>query len=533
MATPELTEPDADAVDALTEAAEVDGTGTIAVADATAQTRSQPPLAALFAGFTDTDAPAEADMYRCVHCGLCLSACPTYGVTGLEMESPRGRIALMKAVNEGRVGISDRIVSHWEACLNCRACEAVCPSGVPYGRMMERTRAQVRSRGRQSEGMKRMTRWFLRAALPRPGLMRFGASLMRLYQHLGVQRMVRRTRLLRLLPRGLQQLEAQLPRMSGRFFGPSRRRYQPSEGEARMKVALLSGCVMPLMQAETMNATVRTLTRNGCEVAVPLRQGCCGALNSHAGDLQTARAMARKNIDALLSTGPDRIVTSSAGCGSTMKEYHDLLKDDPDYAEKARQASEITRDITELLLELPFRRPLAHMERMVTYQDPCHLAHAQRITAAPRTILESLPGVQLQEMENPSMCCGGAGLYSSVQPTLSRRILSRKVEMIIETGAAETITANPGCMLQLEQGLRSAGQDTPVRHIVDILDEAYRREEPEPMRTRRERATRSRTRLLQMDLEEARAKQFEGQRRRGLFGLLPDLGKGRSRRRSR
>lgn len=497
-----------------------EGTGVVAAAGAPADNRPQPSLAALFAGFTDTDAPAEADMYRCVHCGLCLSACPTYGVTGLEMESPRGRIALMKAVNEGRVGISDRIVSHWEACLNCRACEAVCPSGVPYGRMMERTRAQVRFRGRQSEGMKRMNRWFLSAVLPRPGLMRFGASLLRLYQHLGVQRMVRRTRLIRLLPRGLQQLESQLPRMSGRFFGPARRSYLPAEGEVRMKVALLSGCVMPLMQSETMNATVRTLTRNGCEVSVPSRQGCCGALNTHAGDLQTARAMAKKNIDALLSTGPDRIVTSSAGCGSTMKEYHDLLKDDPDYAEKARQACEITRDITELLLELPFRRPLVHLERTVTYQDPCHLAHAQRISAAPRTILQAIPGVQLQEMENPSMCCGGAGIYSAVQPVLSRRILSRKVEMIIQSGAAETITANPGCMLQLEQGLRGAGQDTPVRHVVDILDEAYRREEPEPVQTRRKRMSRKTTGLLQIDLEEARARQFQGQRRRGLLGLL-------------
>ena len=239
--------------------------------------------------------------------------------------------------------------------------------------------------------------------------------------------------------------------------------------------------------------------------------------------------MAKKNIDALLSTGPDRIVTSSAGCGSTMKEYHDLLKDDPEYAEKARQASEITRDITELLLELPYRRPLAFLERMVTYQDPCHLAHAQRISAAPRTILESIPGVQLHEMENPSMCCGGAGIYSAVQPVLSRRILSRKVEMIIESGASETITANPGCMMQLEQGLRGAGQDTPVRHVVDILDEAYRQEEPEPAQTRRERATRSRTLPLQMGLEEARASQFQGQRRRGLLGLLPGLGRRRRR----
>ncbi len=486
---------------------------------------TQPSLSALFAGFSEIDAPAEADMYRCVHCGLCLSACPTYGVTGLEMESPRGRIALMKAVNEGRVGISDRIVSRWEACLNCRACEAVCPSGVPYGRMMERTRAQVRARGQQSDGIKRMTRWFLRGMLPRPGLMRLGASMLRLYQHLGVQSLLRKTRLLRLLPRNLAELESQLPRMSGRFFGPSRRSHRPRDEEPRLKVALLSGCVMPLMQADTMNATVRVLTRNGCEVTVPRKQGCCGALNLHAGDLETGRKMARRNIDSFLATGADRIVTCSAGCGSSMKEYHDLLKDDPEYAEKARQAGEMTRDITELLLELPFRRPTAHIDRQITYQDPCHLAHAQRITAAPRTLLQSITGVRLQEMENPSMCCGGAGIYSAVQPLLSRRILSRKVEAIIETEAEEAITANPGCMLQLQQGLATAGHDIAVRHVVDILDEAYRLEETSPGRG--ERSSTPRTQApsqapLQMDLEEARASQMQGTRRRGLFGRQPD-----------
>ena len=496
----------------------------------------QRSLTALFAGFTETDAPAEADMYRCVHCGLCLSACPTYGVTGLEMESPRGRIALMKAVNEERVGISDRIVSHWEACLNCRACEAVCPSGVPYGRMMERTRAQVRFRGRQSEPVKRMTRWFLRGLLPRPTLMRMGASLLRLYQHLGVQALFRKTRLVRLLPGDLPEMEAQLPRMSGRFFGPTRRSHLPKGEEPRLKVALLSGCVMPLMQAETMNATVRVLTRNGCEVVVPRRQGCCGALNLHAGDLETGRKLARRNIDALLATGADRIVTCSAGCGSSMKEYHDLLKDDPDYAEKARQASEITRDITELLLELPYRRPMAHLERQITYQDPCHLAHAQRISSAPRTILQSITGVRLQEMENPAMCCGGAGIYSAVQPELSRRILSRKVEAIVETGAEEAITANPGCMLQLQQGLATAGHGVAVRHVVDILDEAYRQEDPTPTRADRVASQRSQSRgsaPLQMDLDEARASQMSGSRRRGPFGRQPGSSRRQPRNRQR
>jgi glycolate oxidase iron-sulfur subunit len=260
-------------------------------------------------------------------------------------------------------------------------------------------------------------------------------------------------------------------------------------------------------------------------VSVPPRQGCCGALNLHAGDLETGRAMARRNIDTFLATGADRIVTCSAGCGSSMKEYQELLKDDSEYADKARQACEITRDITELLLELPFRRPMAHLDRQVTYQDPCHLAHAQRISAAPRTILQSITGVRLQEMENPAMCCGGAGIYSAVQPMLSRRILSRKVEAIMETEAEEALTANPGCMLQLEQGLRAAGQDTPVRHVVDILDEAYRLEEPSPAGRGRGAARRSGGREptpLQMDLEEARANQTREPRRRGLFGRQRD-----------
>ena len=489
----------------------------------TGETSSERGLATLFAGFSGVDAPAEADMYRCVHCGLCLSACPTYGVTALEMESPRGRIAFMKAVNEGRVDISERIVSHWEACLNCRACEAVCPSGVPYGRMMERTRAQVRARGKQSSGLKRMTRWFLRGLLPRPGLMRLGANLLRLYQYSGMQAMARGTRLVRILPGSLGELEAKLPRMSRRFFSTSRRTSRPTGEGPHLKVALLSGCVMPLMQAETMRATVRVLTRNGCEVTVPQKQGCCGALNLHAGDLETGRAMARRNIDIFLSSGVDRIVTCSAGCGASMKEYHELLKDDPVYADKARQASEMTRDINELLIELPFRRPAIHLERRVTYQDPCHLAHAQRISSAPREILQSITGVQLEEMENPAGCCGGAGIYSAVQPDLSGRILSRKVEAIAGTEAEEVITANPGCMLQLEQGLGAAGHKIPVRHVVDILDEAYLQEEPAGNRGSRRsgrRASRREPALLQVDLDEARAEQMRGYQRFRPLGRL-------------
>ena len=433
----------------------------------------------VLAGFDGPDAPAEADMYRCVHCGLCLSSCPTYVETLLEMESPRGRIALMKAVNEGRVEITRRIVSHWEACLQCRACEAVCPSGVPYGRMMEHTRSQVRAHNRQSAGLRRISRLFLRAALPHPGRLRLGAHLIRAYQRSGVQSLLRRSGLLRLIPGNVAQLESQLPPMGTRFFGPTATAHQ-ARGPKKMTVALLSGCVMPLMQGSTMEATVRVLTRNGCDVAVPQGQGCCGALNMHAGDLDGGREMARRNIDALMAAGVDKVVTSSAGCGSSMKEYHDLLKDDPEYREKALRFSRLTVDITEFLVDLPFRAPTKPLSRKITYQDPCHLAHAQRITRAPRTILTSIPGVELLEMENSSLCCGGAGIYSTVQPELSGRLLRRKMESIVDTGADEVVTANPGCMLQIEQGMRARGakgRSEKVRHVVDILDEAYQLEE--------------------------------------------------------
>ena len=426
-------------------------------------------------GFEGTDAPAEADLYRCVHCGLCLSACPTYVETRLETESPRGRIALMKAVHEGRTGISDRLVSHWELCLQCRACEAVCPSGVPYGRLMEHTRAQVQDNGLESPELSRLSRLFLRAALPHNRRLKVAGHLMRLYQRSGLQGLVRRSGLLRFLPGGLAAMEAQMPVMGGRFFSP-RQQVFPAKGERRVTVGLLSGCVMPLMQGEAMRAAVRVLQRNGCDVAVPPAQGCCGALNLHAGDLELGRRMARRNIDAFRGAGVDVVVTASAGCGSSMKEYGDLLRDDPDYADAAREFAAKTQDITEFLAGLPLERPKAELPWRVTMQDPCHLAHAQRITDAPRQILRSITGLQLTEMVESSLCCGSAGFYSLIQPEMSQRLQRRKIGNALDTGAEVIASANPGCIAQLEQGLRSTEADARVMHVVEILDAAYQSE---------------------------------------------------------
>ncbi len=432
-------------------------------------------------GFTVGDAPAEEDMYRCVHCGLCLSACPTYAVSGLETESPRGRIALMKAVNEERLEITPRVASHWDACLQCRACEAVCPSGVPYGRMMEKTRYQMLTQVSEVSGNRRTSRWFLRSGLPRLDRLRLGARLMRVYQRSKLQKLVRGSRGLRLLPGPAADLEAQLPEIRGPIFGPSSRVYKGQEGpdgpENKLTVGLLSGCVMPLLQGGTMEAAVRVLTRNGCDVVVPPGQGCCGALNIHGGDLEYGRGMARRNIDVFLEADIDCIVTASAGCGSAMKEYHQLLADDLEYAEKAQRFSELTVDITEFLASLPLDPPKAAISRRVTYQDPCHLAHAQRVTEAPREVLGSIPGLELVEMEEAAMCCGAAGLYAVLQKDLAGKILDRKMSHISATGAEQVVTANPGCMMQIEQGLRSMGKPARVVHVVDVLDEAYRAED--------------------------------------------------------
>ena len=427
-------------------------------------------------GFEGNDLPRDEDLYRCVHCGLCLSACPTYVELNLETESPRGRIALMKAVKEGRLGISNRVASHWDLCLQCRACEAVCPSGVPFGRLMEHTRSQVLRHRKESWRLRLVKALFLRGALPHPARLRLGATLLRIYQRTGLRTLVQRSRLLKPLPGKVAELEAGLPHFSRTFFGPTPHVF-PARGETKMVVGLLSGCVMPLVQGPTMEATVRVLTRNGCNVAVPVGQGCCGALNLHSGDMEMARKMARRNIDVFLYSGVEKIVVASAGCGSTMKEYGDLLKDDPKYGEAAERFGSMTVDVTEFLVSLPFEHPKGEVRRRITYQDSCHLAHAQRITQAPRAILNSIPGLDFVEMENASRCCGAAGIYTITQKEFSRRLLASKMESVASTGADTVATANPGCMIQLEAGFGLSGIPGRVCHVVDILDESYQREE--------------------------------------------------------
>ncbi len=426
--------------------------------------------------FSGPDAPEEADLYKCVHCGFCLQACPTYLETGLETESPRGRIALMKAVNEGRIGMTDSVVRHWDLCIQCRACEVACPSGVPYGSLIEATMAQV-ERKRQVGKIPRLAAGLaLNHIIPNQGALEFSVALARVYQRSGIQKLVRKTGILKLFSRSIADMEASMPVVSERFFRAEGQTSHP-EGTVRSRVALLSGCVMPLFSGHEMEAVVRVLNRNGCEVVVPKAQVCCGAIHSHVGDLEATRTMARRNIDVFSGAGVDAVVVASAGCGSRMKEYDHLLKDDTQYAEKAKRFVHTVKDIHEFLVDLPFAPPTAELDYRVTYQDSCHLGNAQRITSAPRQILNSIPGVDFVELPGAGRCCGAGGTYTITERDFSLRVLGSKMDDFETTGADVIATANPGCLLQLQYGIGDRGLSADVKYVTDLLDEAYRLED--------------------------------------------------------
>ena len=408
--------------------------------------------------------PDDADLSRCVHCGLCLQHCPTYIETGLETESPRGRLYLIRALAEGRVDPTANALGHLDLCLQCRNCEAVCPSGVPYGRIMERTRATVLSSSFAPTSWK-LRAFFLREIVAKPGRLRLLAELLRIYRVSGLRRLAEATPWLR--DRALLT-----PTIAGKSFS-QRGELSPAGSAGSLRISLLVGCIMPLAYGRVHEATVRVLSANGCVVSAPMAQGCCGALHAHNGDIETARALARRNIDAFgQEDGP--IIVNSAGCGAAMKEYGELLGEDSAYSERAHLFSARVKDVSEFLVSLPLKPPTRSLDLQVTYQDSCHLAHAQRITSAPREILASIQGLQLIDMEHADRCCGSAGVYSLTQPQMSLRLLSEKMELVRRTGATVVATANPGCMAQLEAGARRFRVPVRVVHAIELLDEAYR-----------------------------------------------------------
>jgi glycolate oxidase iron-sulfur subunit len=418
------------------------------------------------------DAPQQFDLDRCVHCGLCLNACPTYRELGVEMDSPRGRVYQMVQVASGAAPITPSYIEHIDLCLACRGCETACPSGVQYGRLVEAARAEIETK-RERGGMERFVRGLVfDRVLPSAQAIRFAARLLWLYQKSGLQKVVRASGVLRLM--GLEEAERLSPAVESPFFYDSYGRVFPAEGQRRFRVAMLGGCIANVFFARLNEATVRVLQKNGCEVTVPADQGCCGALHVHSGLPESARALARRNIDALLKGEYDAIITNAAGCGSTLKEYGELLEHDPEYRDKAHLFSGRIRDVNEFLASFEWNSDFGPLRYTVTYQDSCHLAHGQKIKVAPRRLLRSIPGLTFRELPLSDLCCGSAGIYNVLQPQMATSLLEKKMGAVESTGAEVIVTANPGCMLQLRAGAEKFGQGQRVAHVVEILDEAYR-----------------------------------------------------------
>lgn len=429
---------------------------------------------------------AEMDysvLQQCMHCGMCLPTCPTYVETKEEKNSPRGRISLMRAIADGELDVTKAFGEEMYYCLGCLACTSACPAGVNYAELFETARAEVEKKGVIASPKRDAIRWFaLRLIFTRPRLLRFAGRLLWLWQASGAQTAFRKLGLTRLLPKNLRRLEPQAPVIQARFshqlISPVER---PASATAKpRRVAVLTGCVQDLIFADINRATVDVLLANGCEVHTPPVQPCCGSLHAHNGDPETARTLARRQLDLFDPFAFDAIISNAGGCGSHLRGYGHLLHDDPAYAAKAAEWSRKLRDIHEYLVEIDFRKPVSFAPAStVTYHESCHLCHGQKVSAQPRAILRALPGVELRECSEANWCCGSAGIYNITQPETAGRLQTRKIGHLIATGAETVATANPGCHLQIENGLRavSGAEDScHVVHPVVLLADAYRSE---------------------------------------------------------
>ncbi|PYT74003.1 MAG: glycolate oxidase iron-sulfur subunit [Acidobacteria bacterium] len=414
--------------------------------------------------------PSTTIIDKCVHCGFCLPVCPTYVLWNEEMDSPRGRIYLMKLASEGNAQINPKWVSHFDSCLGCMACMTACPSGVDYGKLIEATRAQIERNFPRSSVEKRH-RHFLFDTFTRPDRLRRLRAPLLAYQKSGLQALVRGLRLVKLLPKRLQTMEALLPRLTPQEAVPE---VTAAVGIKRRRVGLLLGCVQREFFSQVNAATARVLSAEGCEVVAPQAQPCCGALLVHAGEEAAAIELARKTIDAFGHAEVETIVTNAAGCGSNVKEYGYLLRDDPEYAERARAFSAKCKDISEVLAELDPRSKRHPLKLRVAFHDSCHLQHAQAVHSQPRALLSAIPGLELTEIPESAICCGSAGIYNLVQPDSAQSLGDRKAELVSQLKADVVATGNPGCILQLQSALSRRGQKTPVVHTIQLLDASLR-----------------------------------------------------------
>jgi glycolate oxidase iron-sulfur subunit len=446
-------------------------------------------------------------MRQCIHCGFCLPTCPTYAVLGVEMDSPRGRIYQMQAVAEGRLAISDDFIEHMNCCLGCRACETACPSGVQFGKLIEAAREQIQletttisvededihdselysslfsptiNASMQSFTATALRRFFFDFMLPSRLITSFVFAGLKLYQRSGLQTLVRRTGLLdaiNALPTPFQGKlklpETLMPYASGDLLPTPLPEVTPALGQQRFRVGFISGCIMDQVFRDINEATIRVLTANGCAVITPTEQQCCGALHVHAGEAEHGRELARHNIDVFESYNCDAIIINSAGCGSTLKEYGHLLRDDPIYASRAAAFSAKVKDIGEFLASIDWNRDMGELSYTVAYHDACHLAHGQKIRQQPRQLLQAIPGITMVPLKESDWCCGSAGIYNITNQEMATQLLERKMDNIVATGASVIATGNPGCMMQIALGVRERGLEMNVVHPVQLLDEAY------------------------------------------------------------
>jgi glycolate oxidase iron-sulfur subunit len=421
-------------------------------------------------------------LQQCMHCGMCLPTCPTFDATKRERHSPRGRISLMRAVADGEIPVNQDFADEMSYCLGCLACQTACPAGVNYASLFETARAEIESQNIEASPERTFWRWLtLEVLFLRPRLLRGVGKVLWLYQHCGAEWLVRRLGLTRLLPSHLRRLEPQTPRMNSKFSNEIIAEIEgpPTTATTRLRyrVAMLTGCVQDLAFAEINRDTVDVLLANGCEVHTPPVQPCCGSLHSHNGAPHLARILARQQLDLFDPGTYDAIITNAGGCGSHLRHYGSLLKDDPVYAVRAQAWDAKVRDIHEWLAQIGCRAPRSAPTALrVTYHESCHLAHGQKVTAPPRALLRLIPGVQLIELPESNWCCGSAGVYSITQPEQSTALLERKIAHIVQTTADVLATSNPGCHLQIAQGLRAVGSPVEILQPVTLLARAYRAE---------------------------------------------------------
>jgi len=422
------------------------------------------------AAFDQHHPPRPELIDQCVHCGFCLPACPTYTLWGNEMDSPRGRIYLMKMASEGATEMTDKWVQHFDRCLGCMSCMTACPSGVDYGKLIEATRAQIERRHPRST-MERLQRWMIFSTFPRVDRLKLLRPLLRAYQQSGLQSLIRGSGLLTLLPKQLGAMETLMPKLGDyQTIAP----VTAAQGVKRKRVGLVLGCVQREFMPEINAATVRVLAAEGCEVIAPAEQPCCGALMVHAGEETPALDLARRMIDTFERANVDVIVTNAGGCGSNVREYGYQLRDDPKYADRAAAFSAKCRDVTEFLQELGPRSERRPLKMRVAYQDSCHLQHAQGVRSQPRTLLAAIPGVELMDLPEAALCCGSAGIYNLVQPETADTLADRKAQLIGEARPDVVASGNIGCMLQIGAAVTRNGQKTPVVHTIQLIDASLR-----------------------------------------------------------